>query len=181
MLVMLDRDGVINEDRKDYVKSPGELALIPGSAEAVARLNTAGHKVAVVTNQACVGRGIIDDAMLDRIHHHLRDELARHGAHLDDLRACADAPWAATEFRKPGPGMLLAAMRHFRVKAAEAVMIGDSLRDLQAAERAGCRRILVRTGHGAATQADGIPRDVLPVAVADDLTAAVAMLLQGDA
>lgn len=178
MLVLLDRDGVINEDRKDYVKNPGELVLIPGSADAIARLNAAGHKVAVVTNQGCVGRGIIDDAMLDRIHSHLRDELVRHGARIDDLHACTDAPWAPTEFRKPGPGMLMAAMRHFRATPGDAVMIGDSLRDLQAAARAGCRRILVRTGCGMETQADGIPPDVLPVAVADDLAAAVDTLLQ---
>ena len=178
MLVLLDRDGVINEDRKDYVKNPGELVLIPGSAEAIARLNAARHSVAVVTNQGCVGRGIIDTAMLDRIHLHLRDALARHGARIDDLNVCTDAPWAATEFRKPGPGMLQAAMRRFRATPGDAVMIGDSLRDLQAAARVGCRRILVRTGYGVETQADGIPPDVLPVEVADDLAAAVDMLLR---
>jgi len=181
MLFLLDRDGVLNEERKDYIKNPAELVLIPGSAQAVARLNKLGHKVAVVTNQGCVGRGIIDEAMLDRIHQRLHEELARHGAHIDDLNVCTDAPWAATEFRKPGPGMLLAAMRRFRATPGEAVMIGDSLRDLQAAARAGCRRVLVRTGYGIETQSEGIPRDVLPVAVADDLATAVDTLLQDGA
>ncbi len=180
MLVLLDRDGVINVDRKDYVKNPGELELISGSPEAIARLNQAGHKIAVVTNQGCVGRGIVDAAMIDRIHDHLREELAKHNAHFDDLQACLDAPWAPTEFRKPGPGMLLQAMRKFRATPGNAVMIGDSLRDLQAGARVGCRRVLVRTGYGRETQADGIPADVLPVTVVEDLSEAVDKLLKGD-
>ncbi len=176
-LVLLDRDGVLNEDRRDFVKTPGELVLIPGAAEAVARLNRAGARVAVVTNQSCVGRGILGLDMLERIHRHLRDELGRAGAHLDDLIFCADAPWAATDSRKPAPGMLRQAMRRFGAVPADTVMIGDSLRDLQAAAAAGCRRILVRTGHGRDTQAEGLPSDVLPVAVYESLPDAVEVLL----
>lgn len=177
MLVLLDRDGVLNENRDDYVKSPAELVMLPGAAEAVARLNAAGHRVAICTNQSAVGRGIIPPAMLERIHEALRDHLARAGAGIDALFACADPPWAASDRRKPGPGMLQDAMRQFRIGPHDTVMIGDDLVDLQAASRAGIRRLLVRTGKGRKTLAAGIPPEVLPVAVHEDLAAAVASLL----
>ena len=165
-LVLLDRDGVLNVDRADYVRTPDQLVLIDGAAAAVARLNDAGLRVAVCTNQSVVG-----------IHDTLRDGLARHGARLDAIFACTDAPGPPSTHRKPAPGMLLDALRRFRVAPERAVMIGDSLRDLEAAATAGAARILVRTGHGARTQAAGLPRAVLPVAVHDDLAAAVAALL----
>jgi D-glycero-D-manno-heptose 1,7-bisphosphate phosphatase len=176
-LVLLDRDGVLNRDRADYVKSPAELEMIAGSAAAVARLNAAGIAVALCTNQSAVGRGIIDAGMLDRIHDRLRDELARAGARLDAIHACPDAPGQRSTHRKPAPGMLLDAMQRFRVAGHDATMIGDSLRDLEAALAAGAARVLVRTGHGAATQAAGLPPGLLPVGVHEDLAAAVDAML----
>ncbi len=176
-LVLLDRDGVLNEDRADFVKSPGELALIPGAAAAVARLNRADIRVAVCTNQSCIGRGIIDHDRLDRIHAHMRSLLAQEGARIDAFFVCPHAPHAGCECRKPLAGLLRAAVRRFGASAADTPMIGDGLRDLQAAATAGCPRHLVRTGHGARTQAEGIPHDLLPVAVHDHLAAAVAAIL----
>jgi D-glycero-D-manno-heptose 1,7-bisphosphate phosphatase len=173
MLVLLDRDGVLNEERSDYIKSPGELVMIPRAAEAVARLNQSNHHVAVVSNQSAIGRGMIDEAMLTRIHDKLRGELARAGARLDLLLFCPDPPWAETQRRKPRPGMLLEALSHFRTRPENAIMIGDSLRDLEAAKSAGCRRILVRTGKGAETQGKGLPTHLLPIAVYNDLADAV--------
>jgi D-glycero-D-manno-heptose 1,7-bisphosphate phosphatase len=177
MLALLDRDGVLNEDRPDFVKTPDELRLIAGAAEAVARLNRAGWRVAVCTNQSCVGRGIVRADMLERIHDRLREQLARAGARLDALYVAPDAPSAPTEMRKPRPGMLRRALAELNHAPDQAVMIGDSLRDLEAAATAGCRRILVRTGQGRATQAAGLPAHVLPVAVHDTLAAAVDALL----
>jgi D-glycero-D-manno-heptose 1,7-bisphosphate phosphatase len=177
MLVLLDRDGVLNEDRPNHVLNPGQLVMIPGAAEAVARLNAAGHLVAVCTNQSCVGRGMIDADMLARIHDKLRDELARAGARLDLLLVCTDPPWAAGPRRKPAPGMLREALSRFRAPASETPFVGDSLGDLQAAAAAGCPRVLVRTGKGPATQAAGIAPELLPVAVRADLAEAVDMLL----
>jgi D-glycero-D-manno-heptose 1,7-bisphosphate phosphatase len=176
-LVLLDRDGVLNADRPDSVKSPAELLLLPGAADAVRRLNDAGRLVAVCTNQGVVGRGIIDERMLDRIHDKLWAELAQAGAHLDALFHCSDAPERPGPRRKPAPGMLREAMAQFRIPAAETVMIGDALVDLEAATAVGCRRILVRSGKGRATQAAGVPANVLPVAVHEDLAAAVDSLL----
>ena len=176
-LILLDRDGTLNQDRTDSVRSPGDIAMIPGAAAAVARLNRAGLRTAIVTNQSVVGKGIIDQAMLERIHDHLRDQLRREGAHIDGWFVCTDPPGRPSDRRKPEPGMLHEAMRQFGVSAGETVMIGDDLRDLQAAAAAGCRRILVRTGKGASVQARGLPPDVLPVGVHEDLAGAVAALL----
>jgi D-glycero-D-manno-heptose 1,7-bisphosphate phosphatase len=176
-LVLIDRDGVLNEETGNYVKHPGELRMIAGSARAVARLNRAGLKVAVCTNQACVGRGIIDMAMLERIHEKLTEELAREGARLDALFVAADPPWANSHRRKPAPGMLEEALQRFGASAQETPMIGDNLRDLEAAAAIGCQRHLVRTGHGTKVQAEGIPPALLPVRVHDDLAAAVTALL----
>lgn len=176
-LVLLDRDGVLNQDSSEYVKNPGELHMIPGSARAVARLNRAGLKVAVCTNQSAVGRGIFDLAMLERIHQKLREELAREGASIDEIFFCPDPPWAATRRRKPGPGMLEEALRRFSASPHDTPMIGDNRPDLEAAAALGCPRHLVRTGHGAKVQAAGLPPAVLPVRVHDDLAAAVTALL----
>ena len=179
MLVLLDRDGVINEDRADFVKSPAELIFIPKALEAIARLNGHGHKLAVVTNQSCIGRGIINEDQLDSIHGKLRDALAKVAGRLDDIIIAPDAPWAATERRKPGPGMLIEAMRKFNMLPAETVLIGDSERDIEAAKSAGCHRILVQTGKGRKTLADGLKRHLMPVHIAADLDEAANFILEG--
>ena len=177
MLILLDRDGVINHDRPDSVKNPDEFQMIDGAAEAVARLNAARHQVAIITNQSILGRGTIDQAMLDQIHEKMTGALARKRAHIDRFYVCPDPPWAATERRKPEPGMLREALADFAAKPGETPFVGDALRDLQAAAKIGCPRLLVRTGKGATTQSDGLPGDVLPVAVYEDLSAAVSALL----
>lgn len=176
-LVLLDRDGVINIDRRDSVKSLDEMALIPGSAAAIARLNAAGIKVAVVTNQSVVGRGVIPLRQLEAIHARLAEMLAREGARLDALFVCTDPPGAPSQRRKPRPGMLIEALQRFGAQPGQTPMIGDDLRDLEAAHAAGCPRVLVRTGKGVATQAAGIPTALLPVAVHADLATAVDALL----
>ena len=176
-LVLLDRDGVINVDRPDSVKTLDELVLIPGSAAAIARLNAAGIRVAVVSNQSVVGRGVIPPRQLDVIHERLAEMLAGEGARLDALYVCTDPAGAPSQRRKPRPAMLIEALQRFGVQPGQTPMIGDDLRDLEAAHAAGCLRVLVRTGKGAATQAAGIPTSLLPVAVHADLAAAVDALL----
>jgi D-glycero-D-manno-heptose 1,7-bisphosphate phosphatase len=168
-VVLLDRDGVLNEDRADYVKNPGELVLVPGVGEAIAHLNSAGIKVAIVSNQSAVGRGIISMSALEQINVHLLEQLRRSGARIDLFLVCTDAPGQPSQRRKPAPGMLREALAHFRASPGEAVMIGDQISDMQAAKAAGCARFLVRTGKGAQTQAAGLPADLLPVAVYNSL------------
>ena len=125
-LVLLDRDGVLNVDRADYVRNPGELVLLPGAAAAVARLNAAGILVAVCTNQSPIGRGIFDEAMLARIHEKLREELARERARLDAIFHCPDAPGRPSRCRKPAPGMLTDALARFGAAARDTPFIGDT-------------------------------------------------------
>lgn len=178
-LVLLDRDGVLNVDRPTGVRGPDQLVMIPHAARAVAQLNRAGVKVALVTNQAVVGRGHINAGMLALIHTRLIAELAAVGGKLDAFYVCTDTPEKATGRRKPGPGMLLEALRDFGAEPAVTPMIGDALRDLQAAAAAGCPRVLVHTGRGRDTEAAGLPDAVRPVAVHADLAAAVTALLAG--
>jgi len=178
MLVLLDRDGVINEDRPDFVKTPDELVFIPGSLEAITKLNNSGHKVAIVTNQSCIGRGLINEERLNEIHGKLRASVKSAGGHVDHIFVAPDAPWAATEMRKPGAGMMRAAMEKFAARGKDTILVGDTADDLQAAKKAGCRRILVQTGKGEATQAAGIDRELLPVRVAADLSEAVSLILE---
>src|SRR5690606_12846207 len=118
---------------------------------------------------------------LHEIHAHLSDLLAREGGRISEFFVCPHAPEAGCDCRKPKAGLLRMALRRFGADAAETPMIGDGLRDLQAAKAVGCPRHLVRTGHGARTQAEGVPRELLPVAVHEDLAAAVDALLGGDA
>ena len=179
MLVLLDRDGVINEDRADFVKSPEELVFIPKSLEAIARLNGHGHKLVLVTNQSCIGRGIINEDQLAAIHGKLRDMLAKVSGRLDEILIAPDAPWEATERRKPGPGMLIEAMRKFNMRSADTILIGDSERDIEAAKSADCHRILVQTGKGGKTLAAGLKRHLMPVHVATDLDQAADFILEG--
>jgi D-glycero-D-manno-heptose 1,7-bisphosphate phosphatase len=174
-LVLLDRDGVLNEDRDDYIKSPDELVVYAGAPAAVARLNRAGITVAVVSNQSVVGRDIITPARLDEIHASLAARLAADGAVLDALLFAPDHPDRATERRKPGPGMLHEAMARFQTAPADTVMIGDQATDVEAARRAGVDFILVRTGKGRAVEARLEAGGAL--AVFDDLAGAVAALL----
>jgi D-glycero-D-manno-heptose 1,7-bisphosphate phosphatase len=169
--VLLDRDGVVNRNRKYNVKSPAELCLIDGAAEAIARLNRAKVGVGLCTNQPEVQKGIINRRQLDEIHRVLRNMLARQGAEIDLILCCTDD--YLSDWHKPAPGMLEEAFRHFGVRPASTFFVGDQLSDLQAAAQARCHPVLVRTGLGRKTEADGIPNNVGHVSIHDDLAAFV--------
>lgn len=169
MLVLLDRDGVLNRDRHDSVTTPENLEILPGAPEALALFARAGWHVAIVTNQSIVGRGIISEAMLERIHLLLRTRLTALGGTIDHIFTCTDAPDAATWRRKPKPGMLQEALALFGVEAARTPMVGDALTDLEAAAAAGCPRYLVRTGKGAQIDAGRLPASLQPVTVCLDI------------
>lgn len=177
-LIILDRDGVINEDSDAYIKSPEEWVPIPGSLEAIARLNRAGWTVAVATNQSGVGRGLYDLATLERIHARMNAALAAAGGHVDALYYCPHTPEDHCACRKPLPGLLESIARHYGVSLAGVPAIGDSLRDLQAAAAVGARPILVRTGKGERTLTN--PELASDITIYPDLAAAVAALLASD-
>ena len=154
-LVVLDRDGVINLDRDDYIKSPEEWKPIAGSLEAIARFTQAGFRVVVATNQSGVGRGLFDMTTLNAVHDKMHKAVNQLGGRIDAVFFCPHAQDAGCACRKPQPGMLLAIAERFNVVLAGVPAIGDSLRDLQAASAAGARPILVLTGKGEQTLMSG--------------------------
>ena len=154
-LIILDRDGTINHDSEAYIKSPEEFRPIKGSLEAIARLTQAGYRIVVATNQSGIARGLFDTRTLFAIHDTLIRALAQVGGRIDAFFFCPHAADATCVCRKPQPGMLLDIARRFNVPIDETTMVGDAKRDLDAAAAAGARPVLVLTGKGAKTQAEG--------------------------
>lgn len=154
-LAILDRDGVINHDSDQFIKSPDEWKPIPGSLEAIARLNQAGWRVVVATNQSGLGRGLFDMATLTAIHGKLHQALNQAGGHVDAIFFCPHTRDADCGCRKPKPGLFEDIARRFNVELKDAPAIGDSLRDLQAAAQVGAKPMLVLTGKGKKTAAAG--------------------------
>ena len=151
-LVILDRDGVINHDSDDYIKSPDEWQPLPGSLEAIARLCRADYTVVVATNQAGVGRGLFSLEMLTRIHRKMASSIRDKGGRLDSIFFCPHSPADQCGCRKPKPGMLLEISDRLSIGLSGVPVVGDSLRDLEAAAAAGAMPVMVKTGRGRLTQ-----------------------------
>ena len=177
MLILLDRDGVINHDRPEGVLRFEDFKLLPGAVEAIATLTKAGYHIAICTNQSAIGKGTLRLETLEKIHQFLCDEVTAAGGRIDAIFFATEAPGTPSTRRKPAPGMLLEALAQFDARPAQTYFVGDMLRDLEAAHAAGCPRILVRTGKGAKLEAKGIPEILAPVVVVDDLSAAAAYVL----
>jgi D-glycero-D-manno-heptose 1,7-bisphosphate phosphatase len=148
-LIILDRDGTINEDRDDFVKSPDEWVPLPGALEAVARLNHAGWHTVLATNQSGLGRGLFDMSTLNAIHLKMNHALAKLGGRIDAVFFCPHAPTEICNCRKPLPGMFELIGERYGVHLKDVPTVGDSLRDLQAGAAAGCPPHLVCTGNAA--------------------------------
>ena len=175
-LIILDRDGVINHDSDLYIKSPAEWKAISGSLEAIAKLTQAGFRVVVATNQSGVARGLFDMDTLNAMHDKMRCAAEAAGGRIDAVFYCPHIADANCDCRKPKAGMFTRIASCFNVDITGLFSVGDSLRDLQAASSAGMRPILVLTGKGKTTFADGnLPLGTL---VFDDLAAAVEHILQ---
>jgi len=162
-LVILDRDGVINQDSDQFIKNTTEWKPIPGSLEAIAKLNHAGYRVVVASNQSGIGRGLLDMGALNAINDKMYRVLGQVGGRIDALFYCPHAAEANCDCRKPKPGMFFDIAQRFNVNLAGVPSIGDSLRDLQAAAAAGAQPMLVLTGKGAKTKAAGGLPDGTPV------------------
>ncbi len=148
-LVILGRDGILNTYRDDHVKSAEEWVPIPGALEAVSRLNHAGWHTVVATNQAGIGRGMIDMASVNAVHAHMNRQLMALGGRIDAVFFCPHTPDEGCDCRKPRPGMMLDIARRYGADLSEVPMVTDTLRDLEAAAAAGCPPHLVRTGRAA--------------------------------
>jgi D-glycero-D-manno-heptose 1,7-bisphosphate phosphatase len=149
-LIILGRDGILNEFREDHIKAPEEWVAVPGALEAVSRLNHAGWHVVVATNQSGIGRGMIDMAAVNAVHAHMLRSLQGFGGRIDAVFFCPHTPEDNCDCRKPLPGMALDIGRRYGVDLRLVPMVGDTLRDLQAAQAAGCEPHLVRSGRAAA-------------------------------
>lgn len=174
-LVILDRDGVINRDSPDFVKSADEWQPLPGSIAAIAALAAAGFTVAVASNQSGLARGLFDRRSLAAMHRKLRRLVGAAGGRVDRIVVCPHGPDDGCDCRKPAPGLYRRLARHYGTSLAGVPAIGDSLRDLRAAAAAGATPILVRTGNGTLTEAS-LPDDLRGIAIYDDLAAAAEAL-----
>lgn len=178
-LIVLDRDGVINEDSDDYIKCVEEWVPIPGSMRAIGELTQAGYTIAVITNQSGVGRGYYTLATLNAMHEKMQALAVEHGGHIDRIEYCPHTPDDFCDCRKPKPGMFKALERHYHASMEGVLAVGDSLRDIEAARAVGAHPVLVRTGKGerslAVAMAKGISLDGVPVY--DSLADFVAHLL----
>jgi D-glycero-D-manno-heptose 1,7-bisphosphate phosphatase len=177
-LIILDRDGVINQDSKDYIRGPKDWEPIPESLPAIARLTQAGFRVAIATNQAGIGRGYYTDQDLEAIHAKMHLAVENCGGKIDWISYCPHAPDANCACRKPKPGLLHQIFDHFGITALEEPIyfIGDSLRDLEAAIKVHCIPLLVLTGNGIKTAAQ-LPSHLAQVQQFQDLAAAVSFIL----
>lgn len=173
-LVILDRDGTINQDSDQYIKSPAEWKPIPGSLEAIARLTQGGWRIAVATNQSGIARGLFDMSTLNAIHTEMHRAVGQAGGRIDAIFFCPHAPDSNCECRKPKPGLLREIASRFGVDLEGVPMIGDSIRDVTAAAAAGAQPCLVLTGNGRKTRdAGGLPPGT---EIAADLAAIAARL-----
>ncbi|MFN5701735.1 MAG: D-glycero-beta-D-manno-heptose 1,7-bisphosphate 7-phosphatase [Betaproteobacteria bacterium] len=180
-LIILGRDGVLNRYREDHVKEPQEWEPLEGALEAVARLNHAGWHAVVATNQAGIGRGLIDMASLNAVHQAMYRRLAAAGGRLDAVFFCPHTPEEQCDCRKPLPGMLLQIAQRYGLELAQVPMVCDNLRDLKAAVAGGCQPHLVRTGRAAAMddeQLQALAQQVAGLRVHRDLAALAESLLQ---
>ncbi len=178
-VVFLDRDGVINRDSPHYIKSVAEFEFLPGSLEAMRLLGAHGFTLMVATNQSAVNRGLMAADTLEEIHRRMRTEAAARGAEIGDILVCPHRPDERCGCRKPKPGLLLAARDRHGIDFSTAVMIGDSVKDIECGFNAGVgTTVLVRTGNGAAAEQELATRRLLPDLVADDLLGAARGLLE---
>lgn len=168
-LIILDRDGVINEDSDDFIKTPEEWIPIDGSAQAIAQLHQAGFVVVVATNQSGVGRGYFSLDTLTAIHQKMIEHVDAAGGKISGIFYCPHAPDDGCDCRKPKAGLIDQIITQFQTDVVNAPLVGDSLRDLECGIARGCFPVLVKTGKGKRTLEKGLPSELENLAVYDSL------------
>ncbi len=179
--VFLDRDGVIIDNRDDYVKSWDEVEVLPGALDALARLAETDFAVVLVSNQSPIGRGILTAADVEAINERLRALVEGQGGRLDAMYYCPHTPEEGCPCRKPAPGMLIQAAADLRLSLTESYMVGDALSDVQAGQAAGATAIFVLSGLGRRQLMQPRPPVLRPFHIVPDLVEAVALILAFEA
>jgi len=177
--IFLDRDGVINENRPDYVKSWSEFRFLPGAREAIAKLTRAGHRIVVCTNQAGVARGCLSTKTIDEIHQRMLAHIVEAGGRVEKVYYCPHSKDERCLCRKPRPGMLLRARQELSLDLTNAVFVGDSITDIRAGLAAGVQAILVLTGLGVDQLCNHYHEASGPFFVTTNLYHAAEVILQG--
>jgi D-glycero-D-manno-heptose 1,7-bisphosphate phosphatase len=178
-VIFLDRDGVINRDSPAYIKCWEEFEFLPGSLDAMALLTRAGFTLIVITNQSIIGRGMANPEALARTHRRMREAVADHGGKIQDIFFCPHRPDEGCDCRKPAPGLILKARDAHDIDLADAVMVGDSAKDIECARNAGCgANVLVRTGNGPSALESLSEKGISPDFLAADLNDAARWILE---
>lgn len=179
--IFLDRDGVIIENRSDYVRAWSDVFIFPQALEALALLSTLPSKIIVVTNQSAVGRGIIDLETVHQINQRLLDIIVQNSGRVDGFYICPHLPSDRCTCRKPEPGLILQAARQFQVDLSKSILVGDSLSDIQAAQNAGIKNtFLVRTGRGVEQETVLLDSPISGCIICEDLLAAAQLIIARD-
>ncbi|MES2604518.1 MAG: D-glycero-beta-D-manno-heptose 1,7-bisphosphate 7-phosphatase [Pseudomonadota bacterium] len=179
-LVILDRDGVINADSDDYIRTVDEWIPLPGSIEAIARLSQAGYRIAVATNQSGLARGYFDEYTLANMHSKMCALVEEAGGQIDVICYCPHAPDENCNCRKPLPGLLEQIAAELNQSVQNAWLVGDHEKDLQMAVGGGCKPLLVRTGKGVLMEQKISAELRAQTSVVDDLAAAATFILNSD-
>lgn len=179
-VIFLDRDGVINHDSPDYIKSWEEFDFLPGSLEALAALTRAGYHLIVITNQSIIGRGMVPQAVLEDMLSRMHRAVEEAGGKIFDIFYCPHHPDEGCDCRKPEPGLIFQAKARHGIVLPDTVMIGDNIKDVVCGQNAGCgATMLVRTGSGQQAEKELADQNVSPTLVVDDLAAAADKILSG--
>jgi D-glycero-D-manno-heptose 1,7-bisphosphate phosphatase len=177
-VVFLDRDGVINQDSSDYIKCWKEFIFLPNSLEALKILTRKGYTLILITNQSIIGRNWVAPQVLDDMHLKLKAAVASHGGKITDMFVCPHTPDQGCSCRKPKPGLIEQARQKYAIDLSDAVMVGDSAKDILCAKAAGCgKTILVQTGNGIRAREALALENIFPTAVAADLLEAARWII----
>jgi len=177
-VVFLDRDGVINRDSPDYIKSWSEFEFLPGSLEAIKLLTLNGFATIVITNQSVINRKMVSGKVLDYMHTMMKEAVTSKGGQIKDIFFCPHVPEDRCNCRKPSPGLIFKAKRKYRIDIATSVMVGDSAKDIECARNAGCRHaVLVKTGNGSEAEKILKEKAIYPDLIARDLLEAVGWII----
>ena len=180
-VVFLDRDGVINRDSPDYIKSWSEFEFLPGSLEAIKLLTLNGFATIVITNQSVINRKMVSRKELDYMHTMMKEAVTSTGGQIKDIFYCPHVPEDRCNCRKPNPGLIFMAKQKYRIDIATSVMVGDSAKDIECARNAGCGyAVLVKTGNGDEAEKILKEKSIYPDLIARDLLEAVSWILALD-